>query len=83
MGGLQALAGDVLDMPVTMGRPRALWGLGDNLRAPEFSTGIGLLLTAAAAEEADGWVAATTHRHEGVLDRLGGWMRSVVSPTVR
>ena len=83
LDGIQDLASDVLDMPVTMGRPRALWGLGENLRAPEFSTGVGLLLTAAAAEEADGWVTATNLRHRGVLDRLGGWMRSVVSPTVR
>lgn len=83
MTGLPDLASKVLDMPVAMGRPRALWGLGDNLRAPEFSTGIGLLLTAAAAEEADGWVTAASLRHRGVLDRLGGWMRAVVSPTAR
>lgn len=83
LAGVQDLASDILDMPVSMGRPRALWGLGENLRAPEFSTGIGLLLSAAAAEEADGWVTAASLRHRGVLDRLGGWMRSVVSPTVR
>ena len=82
MAGLPELASEILDMPVTMGRPRALWGLGEDLRAPEFSTGIGLLLTAAAAEEADGWVTAASRRREGVLGRLGGWMRSVVSPTV-
>jgi cell division protein FtsA len=82
MAGLPDLASEILDMPVTMGHPRALWGLGENLRAPEFSTGIGLLLTAAAAEEADGWVTAASRRREGVLGRLGGWMRSVVSPTV-
>ena len=82
MAGLPELASEILDMPVTMGHPRALWGLGENLRAPEFSTGIGLLLTAAAAEEADGWVTAASRRREGVLGRLGGWMRSVVSPTV-
>lgn len=80
---LRNLASDVLDMPVTMGQPRALWGLGENLRAPEFSTGIGLVLTAAAAEEADGWVSGASRRHQGVLDRLGGWMRSVVSPSTR
>ena len=83
LAGVQDLASAILDMPVTMGRPRALWGLGENLRAPEFSTGVGLLLTAAAAEEADGWVTAASLRRRGVLDRLGGWMRSVVSPTVR
>lgn len=83
MAGIQDFASQLLDMPVAMGRPRALWGLGENLRAPEFSTGIGLLLTAAAAEEADGWVTAASWRRQGVLDRLGGWMRSVVSPTAR
>jgi cell division protein FtsA len=83
MAGLSDLASDILDMPVTMGRPRALRGLGENLRTPEFSTGVGLLLTAAAAEEADGWITATSRRRHGVLDRLGGWMRSVVSPTAR
>lgn len=81
--GVKELTSTILDMPVAMGRPRALWGLGDNLRAPEFSTGVGLLLSAAAAEEADGWVTSSSLRHRGVLDRLGGWMRSVVSPTVR
>ncbi len=83
LAGVKDLASTILDMPVATGRPRALWGLGDNLRAPEFSTGVGLLLSAAAAEEADGWVTAASLRHRGVLDRLGGWMRSVVSPTVR
>lgn len=83
MAGIPTMAREILDMPVVIGRPRALWGLGENLRAPEFSTGIGLLLAAAAAEEADGWVTAASHRRAGVLDRLGGWMRSVVSPTVR
>ncbi|MCY3747775.1 MAG: cell division protein FtsA [Chloroflexi bacterium] len=81
MAGLRNLASEILDMPVTMGQPRALWGLGENLRVPEFSTGIGLVLTAAAAEEADGWVAGASRRQQGVLDRLGGWMRSVVSPS--
>lgn len=83
MAGIQDFASELLDMPVAMGHPRALWGLGENLRAPEFSTGIGLLLTAAAAEEADGWVSTAGRRHQGVIDRLGGWMRSVVSPTAR
>lgn len=83
MTGIQDFASQQLDMPVAMGRPRALWGLGENLRAPEFSTGIGLLLTAAAAEEADGWVSAGSWRRQSVIDRLGGWMRSVVSPTAR
>jgi len=83
MAGIQDFASELLDMPVAMGHPRALWGLGENLRAPEFSTGIGLLLTAAAAEEADGWVSTAGRRRQGVIDRLGGWMRSVVSPTAR
>ena len=80
--GLPDLASEILDMPVRMGHPQALWGLSENLRAPEFSTGVGLLLTAAGAEEADGWVATPGRRREGVLGRLGGWMRSVVSPPV-
>ncbi len=82
MAGLPSMATEILHMPVAIGRPRALWGLGENLREPEFSTGVGLLLMAATGEEAEGWVPAARRRREGVLDRLGEWMRSVVSPTV-
>ena len=78
--GLTGLASDTLDLPATIGRPLALWGLDDEMRAPEFSTGIGLMLAGAHPESGQGWLEPKQARHGGVLTRLGGWMRSVVRP---
>ena len=78
--GLPALASDVLELPVSIGQPRALWGLDDSMRSPAFSTGIGLMLAAIRPDDADGWLESTSTRQAGVFDRLGGWMRSVMTP---
>ncbi len=78
--GLTGMASDTLDLPVSIGRPHALWGLDDDMRAPEFSTGIGLMLAGARPESGQGWLEPKQARQAGALTRLGGWMRSVVRP---
>ena len=50
------------------------------MRSPAFSTGIGLMLAAIRPDDADGWLESTSARQAGVFDRLGGWMRSVMTP---
>jgi cell division protein FtsA len=82
VAGLENLASDILGMPVTLGKPQALWGLDDDLRAPEFSTGIGLVQTAFQDKNIYGLRTAPI-RHEGALGRIGGWMRSVITPATR
>ena len=78
--GLATLTSEALDLPVTLGYPRALWGLDDATRSPEFSTGIGLVLAAARPDSDQGWLETRPTRREGMLSRLGGWMRSAVTP---
>ncbi len=80
VAGLPALASELLGMPVGLGRPQPLHGLDDDLRSPEFSTGVGLVLMAAQHSDADGWVTTSVRPRQGVLSRLGDWMRSVVTP---
>ena len=82
MTGLGNLASDILNMPVTLGKPQALWGLDDELRTPEFSTGIGLVQTAFHDENLYGFHTARAQK-ESALGRIGSWMRSVITPAAR
>ena len=82
MTGLGHLASDILNMPVTLGKPQALWGLDDDLRAPEFSTGIGLVQTAFHDENLYGFHTARAQQ-KGALGRIGSLLRSVITPSTR
>ncbi|MBI3953263.1 MAG: cell division protein FtsA [Chloroflexi bacterium] len=42
--GIEAVAADVLKMPVRVGEPRGVQGLADTVGNPAFATGVGLLL---------------------------------------
>jgi len=44
MPGVQELAEQVFEMPVRLGAPNGLGGLGANVADPRFSTGVGLVL---------------------------------------
>ncbi|MBC7346074.1 MAG: cell division protein FtsA [Clostridia bacterium] len=67
LAGLAQLAGEILQMPVRIGRPQGLEGMADLVQGPEYATAVGLLLYGARslgrAEAAGG---------EDVL--LGGWL---------
>ena len=79
--GLAAKASDILDLPVALGRPQALWGLDDGMREPQFSTAIGLTLMGAAPPSDHGWLdQRPLPRPGGVLTSFGSWLRGLVSP---
>lgn len=48
--GIEVLARDVLRLPVRVGAPVAMHGIGDVLRDPAYATGVGLLLWGAKYE---------------------------------
>src|SRR6059036_2868814 len=54
MPGVAELAEQVFEMPVRLGVPEGLGGLGANVADPRFSTGVGLVLHAAQGENGDG-----------------------------
>lgn len=76
--GLPAVASEILGLPVTLGRPQALWSLDDDLRDPGFSTAIGLVLEGAYPDPGEGWLERPRGPSTGVMGRVGGWVRSVV-----
>ncbi len=78
--GLRSQASNILEMPVTMGHPFALRGLDEDMRLPEFCTGIGLALAGARPRDHDGWLKSGQARASRTVDRVAGWMRSVVTP---
>ncbi len=78
--GLAARAAEVLELPVSLGRPRALWGLDEDMRGPQFSTAIGLTMMGASTRPDDGWLEQRPMRRGGVLTSLGWWMRNLISP---
>ena len=53
MPGVVELAEQVFEMPVRLGAPEGLGGLGANVADPRFSTGVGLVLHAVQEENGD------------------------------
>jgi cell division protein FtsA len=53
MPGVQELAEQVFEMPVRLGAPTGLGGLGANVADPRFSTGVGLVYHAVLAENGE------------------------------
>src|SRR5438034_3015859 len=75
MPGVVELAEQVFEMPVRLGAPQGLGGLGANVADPRFSTGVGLVLHGCQGENGDGPLAerrAPVDRR-AVFD-LGRWL---------
>ncbi len=78
--GLVQLAGHVLELPVTLGRPPALWGLDEEVRQPEFCTGIGLIMAGLEARAGTGWLAPNPTGPQAVLNGVQDWVRGLFAP---
>ena len=63
MPGMVELAEQVFEMPVRLGAPEGLGGLGANVADPRFSTGVGLVLHAVQEESGETMVAAERPGH--------------------
>ncbi|MFP6662609.1 MAG: cell division protein FtsA [Deltaproteobacteria bacterium] len=74
--GLEALAERVLRVPVRLGAPHDVTGIGDLVQGPAFATGVGLLLLAGRGAfevpEATGMPAGVMTR---ARSRMGDWLR--------
>lgn len=76
MEGLVEMAEEVLDMPVRLGLPNSVTGLGDVIRNPVYATAVGLLTL---DHEAHGGHRANveTNGLRGALGRVRGWIQGV------
>jgi cell division protein FtsA len=78
--GLATKAAEVLELPVSLGRPKALWGLDEDMCGPQFSTAIGLTMMGATPRPDDGWLEQRATNRGGALTSIGTWVRNLVSP---
>ena len=78
--GLTGLAAEVLELPVSLGRPPALWGLDEEVRQPEFSTGIGLVLAGLKARATQGWLESAPTGLPSAVVRMQEWARELLAP---
>ncbi len=73
MPGIVELAEQVFEMPVRLGVPRGLGGLGASVADPRFSTGVGLVLQAARPEGGQGSFAENGKAAPGARPRFDLW----------
>lgn len=69
MPGIVNLASRVLQMPVRLGEPSGIQGLGDELDDPSFSTAVGLAMGLPEKEMTEPWKSSLAAR------LMPGWMR--------
>ena len=73
--GIAELAEQVFEMPVRLGVPRGLGGLSANVADPRFSTGVGLVLTAATQKSTSG-MFTENGKQPGGPGQLWNWFAS-------
>jgi cell division protein FtsA len=73
--GIAELAEQVFEMPVRLGVPRGLGGLSANVADPRFSTGVGLVLTAAMQKSTSGMFTESGKQPGGPV-QLWNWFAS-------
>lgn len=73
MPGLPELAESVLGLPARRGAPRGFGGLGDVVRSPEYSTGVGLVLYGAKGAHVATRQSAPA-RDRNVIHRVKSWI---------
>ncbi len=74
LDGMTELAEEVLGLPVRRGAPKRIGGLVDVVKAPSFTTGVGLVLYGAKQVEA---AVATQERRGRSMGRLRGWFSEI------
>jgi len=80
LSGLPEMAMEILGMPITLGRPPALWGLEENIRRPEFCTGIGLSLAGLEARSGAGLFSHEPKGVNGTIDTAKRWVKGMLTP---
>ena len=74
MEGVSELAEEMLHMPVRIGIPQYVSGVGEVVGNPEYATGVGLLLWGSRLEQQRRPVA-TAGRSNGFWTRVRNWYR--------
>ena len=74
--GIAELAEQVFEMPVRLGTPRGVGGLAENVADPRFSTGVGLVLHAAAQAGGNGIYTDTASARPKARFDLWNWFTS-------
>jgi cell division protein FtsA len=77
LGGVAALAREVLQMPVGVASPQGVGGLMDQLSNPAFSTSIGLLLWGAHHIGSEPISFASGSPLSGGVGRFVDWIRGL------
>lgn len=77
--GTAQLAQEVLGFPVRVGQPTKIAGLADAVRSPIYSTGVGLVLYAAAQKQVP-WAVSEGKTVGSLLGRIRRWLRDLFSP---
>jgi cell division protein FtsA len=75
--GIAEKARAMLKVPVRVGAPRGLQGVADTLKAPAFSTAVGLLLWGVHQSEAHAADAARQQEVPVVYNRFKQWLHSI------
>jgi cell division protein FtsA len=75
MEGLVELAEEILHMPVRLGSPQSVTGLGDVVRNPIYATGVGLLLFGQKNGRDTRREGAGAGSFRAVWDRMKGWFQ--------
>ena len=75
MEGAIELAEEIFHVPVRLGLPGRVKGLGDVVRSPIYSTGVGLLLYARENSAPASRAAALGGNVAGVFDRMKSWFK--------
>jgi cell division protein FtsA len=74
LAGIAALGRDILRLPVRVGAPTNIYGIGDVLRDPAYATSVGLLLWGTKHEGKKQWKSGL---FGGALHRLAGQLKKL------
>jgi cell division protein FtsA len=74
MEGAVDLAEEYFHVPVRLGIPTGVSGVGDVVRNPMYATAVGLLLYGRQNMEPAGGLPPLAGKMSGVLNRLKGWL---------
>jgi cell division protein FtsA len=75
MEGAVELAEEVFHVPVRLGLPSGVSGLGEVVRNPVYATGVGLLLYARQNMAPEGVLRPFVGEFSGMVQRFKGWLQ--------
>ncbi len=81
--GLTKLAAQIMNTRAGLGRPPAFYGLSEEVRQPEFSTGIGLILAGLKTRTTRGWAELEPTGLNALVARAQERFRTLLSPKPR